>query len=165
MPKYQLARAAALQLVAVRLLTGNDVSGHYLHHFFVSSFVLFVSPLRTFLIEGVLLQSKNLISKSCSNHPITSPDPVRHFRAPCRPFGYKIHADPIFSPNLFPRENLNMVPRPLYKAGVYKVHGTLIFFPQPWKLEIFPRLENLTRLISIVSKPIKIVSVLLLHFC
>ena len=139
MPKYQLARAAALQLVAVRLLTGNDVSGHYLHHFFVSSFVLFVSPLRTFLIEGVLLQSKNLISKSCSNHPITSPDPVRHFRAPCRPFGYKIHADPIFSPNLFPRENLDIWSLdPYIKQWCIKFMEPLFFSPNHGNWKFFP---------------------------
>ena len=33
-----LVRAAALQSVAVRRLTGNDISGHYFHHFFLLPF-------------------------------------------------------------------------------------------------------------------------------
>ena len=47
--------------------TGNDVSGHFKHHYFL--FFLF-SPLSTFLIEGVL-GSKNLYGESCWEHPKT----------------------------------------------------------------------------------------------
>ena len=53
---------SALQSVAVRRSTGNDVSGHYFHHSFL--FISFFSPPSSpFLIEGVL-GSKNLYSKS-----------------------------------------------------------------------------------------------------
>ena len=45
-----------------RRSTGNDVSGHYFHHYF---FPLFFSPSSPFLIEGVL-GSKNLFSESDS---------------------------------------------------------------------------------------------------
>ena len=42
--------------------TGNDVSGHYFHYYFLSS------PSSPFLIEGVL-GSKNLFSESCLKWP------------------------------------------------------------------------------------------------
>ena len=64
-----LARAAALQSVAVRRLTGNDVSGplfsplFIFFPFFFHFFHFFHSPSRPFLIEGVL-GSKNLFGKS-----------------------------------------------------------------------------------------------------
>ena len=67
-------RAAALQSVAVRRLTGNDVSGpifsplFIFSHFFLHFFHLFHSPSRPFLIEGVL-GSKILSSKSCLKWP------------------------------------------------------------------------------------------------
>ena len=57
-----LARAAALQSVAVRRSTGNDVVATISAVIFFFSFSLF-SPSRPFLIDGVL-GSKNLFSKS-----------------------------------------------------------------------------------------------------
>ena len=59
---------AAVQAVAVRQSTGNDVSGHYFRHYFL--FFHFSPPSRPFLIEGVL-GSKNLFSESCLKWPIT----------------------------------------------------------------------------------------------
>ena len=47
--------------------TGNDISGHYFHHYF---FPPFFSPSSPILIEGVL-GSKNLFSESGSKWPIT----------------------------------------------------------------------------------------------
>ena len=58
---------------AFRRLTGNDVSGHYKRHYFLSFFsffFLFFSPSSTFLIEGVL-GSKNLFCESCLKCPKT----------------------------------------------------------------------------------------------
>ena len=49
-----------------RRLTGNDVSGHYFHHYFFPP--VFFSPSSPFLIEGVL-GSKNLFSESYSEQP------------------------------------------------------------------------------------------------
>ena len=64
---------SALQSVAVRRSTGNDVSGHYFRHYFLLfffHFFFFSPPSRPFLIEGVLV-SKNLFSESCLKWPIT----------------------------------------------------------------------------------------------
>ena len=64
---------SALQSVAVRRSTGNDVSGHYFHRFFFlsffSSFFSF-SPSSIFLLEGVL-GSRNFFGESGSKWPIT----------------------------------------------------------------------------------------------
>ena len=51
---------SALQAVAVRRSTGNDVSGHYFHCYFPIIFFYFFSvpPLLPFLIEGVLGSKK-----------------------------------------------------------------------------------------------------------
>ena len=57
---------AAFQSVGVWRPTGNDVSGHYKRHYFLSFFF----PSSTFLIEGAL-GSKNLFSKSCLECPKT----------------------------------------------------------------------------------------------
>ena len=55
---------SALQSVAVRRSTGNDVSGPLFSPLFISHFFpIQFSPSRTFLIEGVL-GSKNLFGKS-----------------------------------------------------------------------------------------------------
>ena len=63
---------SALQSVAVRRSTGNDVSGHFFRHYFLLFFssLFFSPPSRPFLIEGVL-GSKNLFSESCLKWPIT----------------------------------------------------------------------------------------------
>ena len=63
-----LARAAALQSVAVRRSTGNDVVATISAIIF--HFTIFSPPSRPFLIEGVL-GSKNLFSESGSKWPIT----------------------------------------------------------------------------------------------
>ena len=101
-----MARAAALQSVAVRQSTGKDVSGHYFHHFF-SRF----SPSGPFLIEAILWPSgghfgyymwfrvshrrsapiKKLILRKMIGVPINLeldpfPDPVAKFGAPSWPF-------------------------------------------------------------------------------
>ena len=54
---------AAVQAVAVRQSTGNDVSGHYFHHFFL--LLIFFSQSCPFLIEG-MPESRNLFNESCS---------------------------------------------------------------------------------------------------
>ena len=66
-----LARAAALQSVAVRRLTGNNVVATISAIiFFFSLFFHFSPPSRPFLIEGGL-GSKNLFSESCLERPKT----------------------------------------------------------------------------------------------
>ena len=82
-----LACAAALQSVAVRQSTDNDVSGHYFHRYFLFFLFFFLSPSSIFLIEGVL-RSRNLFSESGSEQLMAGSnnlrfdlfrDPVGHF--------------------------------------------------------------------------------------
>ena len=67
--KIILAQAAALQSVAVRRSTGNDVVATIFTIIFFQFFQFSsISPSRPFLIEGVL-GSKNLFSESCLKWP------------------------------------------------------------------------------------------------
>ena len=65
--------------------TGNDVSGHYKHHYFLFLFsVVYFSHRRSALIKKLILRKLLRLPKNLGVD--TFPDPVGHFGAHWRPF-------------------------------------------------------------------------------